>query len=125
MLGALVGRAAALLGLLAQFTPPSLPARGATIESLVPTGWTIEQRHQADFNRDGLADVLLLVRQAGPRDETAPRRIVLVAFATNKPQGYALFESSARLIPSDSSGQFEDPMANGEIAVRPGGFDVR
>ena len=113
-----------LVGLLAQFTPPSLPARGATVESLVPTGWTIEQRHQADFNRDGRADVLLLLRQAGT-DGAASRRIVLVALAAIRPQGYALFDSSARLIPSDSSGQLEDPLANGEISARSGGFDVK
>lgn len=137
MIRAHVRRAATLLGLLAvwpalaaqvrpapEFTPPSLPANGATVESLVPTGWIIEQRHQADFNRDGRPDVLLVLRQAGTED-TAPRRIVLVALATTRPQGYVLFDANARLIPSDSSGQFEDPLTNGEITVRPGGFDLR
>ena len=130
-------RSATLLGVLAMWpavagqvkpapevTTPALPASGSTVESLVPAGWTIEQRHDADFNGDRRPDVLLLIREGGTQG-TAPRRIVLVALATTRPPGYALFDSRARLIPSDSSGRFEDPMANGEIAVRPGGFDVK
>ena len=137
MIRALVRRAATFLSLLVvcpavaaqvrpapEFAPPSLPANGATVESLVPAGWIIEQRHQADFNRDGRADVLLLIRQAETHD-VAPRRILLVALGTTRPAGYALFETNARLIPSDSSGQFDDPMANGQITVRPGSFDVK
>jgi hypothetical protein len=137
MIRARVGRAATLLSLLTvcpavaaqvrptpEFTAPSLPAAGSTVESLVPAGWSIEQRHQADFNNDGRADVLLLLRQAETHD-TAPRRIVLVALATRKPRGFALFAANAELIPSDPSGRFEDPLADGEIAVQPRGFDVR
>jgi hypothetical protein len=103
---------------------PVLPAAGGTVESLVPPGWTIEQRHQADFNRDRRSDVLLLLRDNVAQGAT-PRRIVLVALATTQPSGYVRSAANAQLVPRDLSGQLEDPMADGEITVRPGGFDVR
>jgi len=103
---------------------PKLPAAAATAESLVPAGWAIEQRHHADFNRDGRADVLLLLRQASAADTTPPR-MLLVALATGRPPGYALSAANARLVPRDASGTLEDPMADGEITVRPGGFDLK
>ena len=102
----------------------SLPAASATVELLVPEGWMIEQRHDADFNRDGRADVLLLLRQ--PNEEGAvPPRMLLVALATAKQRGYLLSATNARLVPHESAGALEDPMADGEIKVRPGGFDLK
>jgi hypothetical protein len=103
---------------------PALPTAGATVESLAPEGWTIEQRHQADFNRDGSADALLLLRQAAVQGATPPR-ILLVALATAKPRGFAVSAANARLVPRDPSGSVEDPMTDGEITVRPGGFDLK
>lgn len=103
---------------------PALPGVAATVELLVPGGWAIEQRHQADFNLDGHADVLLLLRQAVAQGITPPR-ILLVALATAKPPGYALSAANGRLVPRDASGTLEDPMADGEITVRPRGFDLK
>lgn len=105
-------------------TMPPLPATAATVEMLVPQGWTIEQRHQADFNRDGQSDVLLLLRQVTAEAITPPR-VLVAALATTKPRGYALSAANARLVPRDLSGLREDPMADGEITVRPGGFDLK
>jgi hypothetical protein len=96
-------------------------AQADAVDSLVPREWQVEQRHQADFNHDGRRDALLLLQRPGGRD--IPARMLLVAFAG--PAGdYTLIESNARLIPSDSSGQLEDPMADGELVMRPGGFDL-
>jgi hypothetical protein len=133
-----MGRLAALLAAvavspaiaLAQATPtgdaalPMLPETAATVEALVPGGWTIEQRHQADFNRDGQADVLLLLREAAA-EGTTPQRMLLMALATATPPGYARSAANARLVPRDASGTLEDPMADGEITVRRGGFDLK
>jgi hypothetical protein len=102
---------------------PRLPATADDIDSLAPQGWTIEQRHRADFNRDGKADVLLLLRQGTGKDTTPPR-IVLVALAA-VPRGYSVSEANARLIPRDAANGIEDPMADGEITVRPGRFDLK
>jgi len=103
---------------------PAFPAAAATVESLVPAGWTIEQRHAADFNGDGDPDVLLLLRQAAPNG-TAPPRALLVALASPRPLRYTRLAVNARLVPRDPSGKLEDPMADGEITVRPGGFDLK
>ena len=90
----------------------------------MPAGWAIEQRHLADFNRDGHADALLLLRKAAAKGSTPPR-MLLAALATTMPPGYALSAANAQLVPQDASGNLEDPMADGEIAVRPGGFDLK
>jgi hypothetical protein len=103
---------------------PTLAAAAASVESLVPEGWTIEQRHDADFNHDGQPDVLLLLREAAAKGAT-PRRILLVALATATPPRYERSAANARLVPRDASGTLEDPMADGEITVRPGGFDLK
>ena len=103
---------------------PTLPAAGATVESLVPTGWTIEQRHNADFNRDGRTDVLVLIRDKVAQG-TTPRRIVLIALAAAQSSGYVRSAANPQLVPRDLSGQLEDPMADGEITMRPGGFDLQ
>lgn len=103
---------------------PTLRTAAATVESLVPAGWAIEQRHVADFNRDGHADVLLLLRKAAAKGST-PSRMLLVALATATPPGYALSAANAQLVPQDASGMLEDPMADGEITARPGGFDLK
>jgi hypothetical protein len=94
------------------------------VESLVPAGWAIEQRHEADFNRDGRLDVLLLLRQSTAAN-TTPRRVLVAALATATPPGYTLAEANAQLVPHDASGRLEDPMADGEITVRSGGFDLK
>jgi hypothetical protein len=103
---------------------PALPAAGATVESLVPPGWTIEQRHNADLNRDGRTDVLVLIRD-NVAQGTTPRRIVLIALATAQAPGYVRSAANPRLVPRDLSGQLEDPMADGEITMRAGGFDLQ
>ena len=108
----------------ADLATPSLPARAATVEALAPAGWTIEQRHAADLNGDGSSDVLLLLRDRAGAGVT-PRRILLVALAAATAPGYRVLASTDRLIPRDTSGAIEDPMADGEITLRPRGFDLK
>jgi hypothetical protein len=120
------GRTARWLALLliasAQVHGQQLPAEAQTIDALVPGGWAIEQRHAADFNGDGRRDALLLLRRPG--GDTVPPRTLLVALA-RRSGGFVLAESNARLIPVDDTGRLEDPMADGEIVMRPAGFDVK
>ena len=95
----------------------------ATAESLVPAGWTIEQRYHADFNRDGRADVLLLLRQSAS-EGTIPPRMILVALAKKSRRAMrprrpmnGCHHATRRAL--------EDPMADGEIKLRPGGFELK
>lgn len=101
---------------------PGFPAAAATVEALVPAGWEVEQRHHADFNGDGRDDVLLLLREPTAK-ATMPRRILVTALATAT--GYAGLEANARLVPRDPSERLEDPMADGEITLRPGAFELK
>lgn len=100
---------------------PVLPLRAAAPAGFVPPGWLLEEQQAADFNSDGRRDaVLLLKRQV---TMTAPPRILLVVLQERGGQ-YALAEQNRRLIPQAASDSQEDPMANGEILARQGGFDV-
>ena len=51
---------------------PALPNRAATMAGFVPPGWVIEQQLSSDFNRDGRADALVLLRMA-PAATQPPR----------------------------------------------------
>jgi hypothetical protein len=117
-------------------TLPVLPARASGPAGFVPSGWMIEQQHEADLNRDGRPDALLLLRSApadtppasigAPADARpgrSPARLLVVVFGTSG--GYALAASNARLIPQVDLASQEDPLADGEITVSPGGFDLR
>lgn len=107
----------------------ALPVPPTGVEAFVPPGWRIEQRHAADLDGDGLPDVVLLLRQDDPQlvDATLNRnpRQLAVLQATRESVGYRLAGRSARLIPVADRAGAEDPLAEGEIVVRPGGFEVR
>ena len=89
---------------------------------VVPDGWSVEQRHDADFNGDGRDDAVLLLREAEAPEPPAGR-MLLVALATGTDGGYVVEATNDRIVPRPS-GALEDPMANGGIEARPGEFDV-
>ena len=118
---------------------PALPGQAAGVAGFVPPGWAIEQQHVADLNRDGRRDALLLLRpapaaaQPGQPGTTAgtvdggagrsPPRLLAVLLGARS--GYALAALNARLIPRVDLTSQDDPLADGELAVRPGGFDIK
>jgi hypothetical protein len=107
------------------------PASAAALAALVPRGWRIEQRFEADFDGDGQSDLLLLLRQndlskivavkGGKPRNTNPRRLVAALAAAD---GYRVAAVNQKLIPV-SAAAIEDPLANGEISVAPGAFDIQ
>lgn len=100
------------------------PAHAAQLSQFVPEGWVLEQQKVADFNGDGREDALLLMRRPAATG-TPYRMLAVVLRQPGGNAGYLLAELNRRLIPrSDDPGQ-EDPMADGEITVRPGGFDIK
>jgi len=98
-------------------------AETTTIEDAVPEGWSIEQRHDADFNGDGRADALLLLRSPAPADTTPPRMLAVV-LGTAEPGGFTVDATNRELVPHDPSGRLEDPLADGGIALGEGGFEL-
>jgi hypothetical protein len=114
-----------LLHVAALFLAQVIPVKAATVQEFVPQGWTLEQHKVGDLNGDGRRDVLILLRRA-PGAKGTPERILAVALrASGASPRYELFESNAQLFPrSDDEGQ-EDPMADGELLLRPRGFEVK
>jgi hypothetical protein len=107
----------------AQNDPGSGEAEATTIENVVPEGWSIEQRHDADFNGDSRADALLLLRSPAPADTTPPRMLV-VALGTGTPGRFTVDATNRELVPHDPSGRLEDPLADGGIALDEGEFEL-
>lgn len=111
--------------------PARVPAgRSIDLEGFAPPGWTVEQRHTADLNGDGRHDALLLlapVRNLPPDisggARLSPPRILAVVMGV--PGGYVLSASNAKLVPQVDSTSQEDPLADGEIDVRSGGFGLK
>lgn len=104
---------------------PLLPRKASSVARFVPPGWDIEQQHSADLNRDGRRDVLLLLRAApaGPPPRLSPPRLLAVLLGAGG--GYALSAQNGRLIPQVDLATQDDPLADGELVVRPGGFDIK
>ena len=126
-----------------------LPERAANVAGFVPPSWIIEQQLSGNFNRDGRADVLVLLRMAptvakeglggtngvagvagvaGIADDSSvvrlsPPRVLAVLIGARN--GYELLASNGRLVPQVDLVRQHDPMTDGELSVRPGGSDVK
>jgi hypothetical protein len=102
---------------------PPIAKRAANPAEFVPKGWELEQQKVADLNGDGLPDALLMMMR--PQPAGAPERILAVVLREpGQTAEYALSELNSRLIPRTGETQ-EDPMADGELIVRRGGFDIK
>jgi hypothetical protein len=101
-----------------------VPASAAQPANFVPEGWVLEQQKVADLNGDGRADALLLMRR--PAASGTPQRILAVVLRRRGAKAaYALAELNRRLIPYGADANQEDPMADGELTVKRGGFAIK
>ena len=102
----------------------SLPRLASSPEQFVPPGWTLEKKHLADLNGDGLQDALLLMKV--PQTGGTPPRILAVALRRKGPATeFELAELNEKLIPNSPDDRMEDPMADGEITAKRGAFSVK
>lgn len=102
----------------------SLPRLASSPEQFVPPGWTLEKKHLADLNGDGLQDALLLMK--APQTGGTPPRILAVALRRKGPATeFELAELNEKLIPNSPDDRMEDPMADGEITPKRGAFSVK
>jgi hypothetical protein len=98
---------------------PALPDAADDVEGFVPPGWRVERTARGDLDRDGAADLALVIRMQEPRNILAPDglgsqpfdtnpRILAVALA-NPAGGYRLVVQNHALIPRRESPTVEDP----------------
>ena len=105
---------------------PALPVQAASVAAFLPRGWHIEQQFQADFDRDGRTDALLLQQPIQPSQPdgpaqgwSPPRRLLLLLRTAD---GWRLAEHNDRLLPRVDLSSQQDPLAEGEITLQPDGF---
>ena len=114
---------------------PPLPRQAASADGFVPAGWKLEKQISGDLNRDGVADLVLLLRENNPKNivkhdilgenpfDTNPR-ILAVAFGV-KSGPYALKLENHTLIPRREVPAVEDPLDSGGVAVDSGVLRVK
>jgi hypothetical protein len=117
-------------------TYPALPGRAASAEGFVPAGWLLEKQRTGDLNRDGAADLVLVLKQNDPKNvlpnkdglgrapfDTNPR-ILAVAFA-DKAGGFSLALQNHTLIRRPDNPAMDDVLAeNGDVTIQRGTLRV-
>jgi hypothetical protein len=117
---------------------PGLPRQAETAEDFVPSGWMLEVQASGDLNRDGNADLVLVLRQNNPANvienfegfgekpfDTNPR-ILAIAFRSGVSGNFTLQLENHTLIPRRTEPAAGDPFDKElGIAVVRDGFQVR
>jgi hypothetical protein len=102
---------------------PVLPAQSADANGFVPEGWLIDTRSEGDLNKDGLADLLLVLRDNdptnvlkndsfGPPELNTNPRMIAVAFAGGEGKPYSLVLQNHTLIPRHEQSTLDDAFDN-------------
>jgi hypothetical protein len=120
-----------------EVTYPALAKKAASAAGFVPQGWVLEGQASGDLNRDGIADLALVLRQNEPKNvvehsglgerplNTNPR-ILAVAFREGPAGDYILQAENHTLIPRREDPVQVDPFGddNGGIAIERGGLNI-
>jgi hypothetical protein len=114
----------------------ALPKQAASAEGFVPRDWLVEKRETGDLNDDGVADILLVLRQNDPKNvlsnkgglgrnpmDTNPRMLA-VAFGRTS-GGYDLAMQNHTLIPRPDNPAQDDVLSeNGGVSIVRGALRV-
>ena len=114
---------------------PALPRQAKSAEGFAPPGWKIEKVVSGDLNGDGAPDLVMVLKDADPKNsikndglgsdpfDTNPR-ILAVAFA-RKDGGYDLVVENHLLIPRPTATNLEDFLSeSGGVSVKNGSLRV-
>jgi hypothetical protein len=116
-------------------TYPKLARQGAAAEAFVPKGWKLESQQKGDLNKDGVDDLLILLRMDeakniiknegfGPNLFDTNPRILAVAFGA-KAKTYRLVLENHTLITRPTVPTLEDLLTeNGGVAIENGTLKV-
>ena len=111
--------------------PPTIPAKASSASQFVPDGWSLEHEKQGDLNKDGLPDLLLVLRQTYKSNASEPdtfdplNRMLLVAFRENEGNDYRLALLNTTLIPPRETSSLDDILSEaGDIIISNGTFKV-
>jgi hypothetical protein len=119
-------------------TYPTLPATAASAKEFAPKGWSLEAQSSGDLNKDGVPDLVFVMRDGDPRNilvnpgglgaeklDTNPR-ILGVAFGATAPQPYRLVLQNHTLIPRRESPTIDDYFDRTDgLAIARGAFSVK
>lgn len=106
---------------------PTLPAQAANAAGLVAQGWTLESSAEGDHDRDGCADLVLVLRQQEPRnviehDGFGPSPCVsnprILAVAWSRQPGYVRAVQNHQLIPRQDNPMMSDPLEDGSASIQ-------
>jgi hypothetical protein len=115
---------------------PTLPQQAADAEGFVPAGWRLETRLAGDLNRDGIPDLVLVLREHNPKNivshdllgenplDTNPR-ILAVAFGRRSPGGFGLALQNHKLIPRRTVPAHDDFLDENAVLIVRGNLHVR
>jgi hypothetical protein len=99
---------------------PSIPKSGSRIEDFVPAGYRVCARAEADFNGDGLTDVVVVIESESEREREV--RPLLVLFR-GRDGGYTLSARADRAVPPPETGGTHGDGFNG-LEVRRNTFGI-
>ncbi len=116
---------------------PDLAKAAASAEGFVPAGWKLEKQIAGDLNADGIADLVLVLRQTDPNNvishdilgenplDTNPR-ILAVAFGRASPSGFVLALENHTLIPRREVPTADDPLSErGGVVLEKGTLRIK
>ena len=117
---------------------PNLLKTGVDVTKFVPDGWEIEMQAKGDLNKDGIEDVVLVLRENNPENviknddpgeqlfNTNPR--ILAVLFGKKDGGYNLIENNHTLIPRRTDPVILDYLTgvgDGGVSIQQGTLTVK
>ncbi|MFO1012543.1 MAG: hypothetical protein U1E50_02165 [Caulobacteraceae bacterium] len=119
----------ALMCTAARAAEPTIPATATTAEGFVPAGWVLDREATGDLDGDGLADLVLVVRDLDPANVRAKapdtlgpdtfdmqRRVLIVALA-GRAGGYRRVAVNSTLIPIRDEAVLADLLDDNAIVI--------
>jgi len=92
----------------------SIPLNSASAEGFVPDGWYLEKSVEGDLDKDGLSDLVLIIRQNDPKlvieGNGNPRTIVVALKQAGG--GYLRIAQNDQIIPVAGGAMVDDPIDN-------------